>query len=84
MDILNDDPALPKYNRILRNISAGGKWIEFHNKETEPLVYFQDNKKDVDLTLLINDEDDIQIQYDAITLPPGFQPIPIKKIGLSR
>ena len=80
--ILNDQPALPKGNRIIRNISSGGKWVEFFNAETEPLVYFQDNVVDVDRNLLINKNDRIQIQYNAMIMPPGFQRIPFEKIGL--
>ena len=80
--ILKDDPALPKGNRIIRNISSGGKWVELHNAETEPLVYFQDNKIDVDKNFLLNIDDKIQIQYDTNIIPPGFQPIPFGKIGL--
>jgi len=80
--ILKDDPALPKGNRIIRNISSDGKWIEFHNTETKPLVYFQDNSIDVDRSYLLNKEDLIQLQYDSIIMPPGFQIIPFEKIGL--
>ncbi len=82
--ILNDDPALPKGNRIIRNISSGGKWVELHNDETEPLVYFQDNSIDVDKRFLLNKDDMIQIQYDSIIIPPGFQLIPFEKIGLKK
>jgi hypothetical protein len=82
--IREDDPALPKGNKIIRNISSAGKWVELHNTETEPLVYFQDNSVDVDIRFLVNKEDKIDIQYDSIKLPPGFRPIPIEEIGLNK
>ncbi len=84
MNVLNDDPALPKGNRIIRNISSGGKWLELHNDETEPLVYFQDNSIDVDKHFLMDKDDKIQIHYDSNIIPPGFQPIPFDKIGLKK
>ena len=81
-NIPDDAPALPKGNKIIRNICSGGKWIEFHNAETEPLVYLLDNRPDVDKKLLINNDDMLKIEYDLINLPPGFRPIPLKEIGI--
>jgi hypothetical protein len=80
--ILQDEPALPKGNKIIRNICSGGEWIEFYNAETEPLVYLLDNRLDVDKKLLINDDGRVKIEYDLINLPPGFRPIPQAAIGL--
>jgi len=83
--LLDDDPALPKGNRIIRNISAGGKWIEFYDAEfSEPLVYFENNAIDVDKSLIMGDDDSIRIQYDSPLLPTGFQPIPVQEIGLRK
>jgi len=79
--ILDDDPALPKGNKIIGNISSGGKWVELHNAETEPLVVFRDNAINVDRKYLLNKNDEIDVQYDAIQLPHGFLPIPFEKIG---
>jgi len=81
--LLEDDPALPKGNRIIRNISSGGKWIEFFDaKFSKPLVYFKDNAVDVDKSLLMSDDGRIHIRYDSPLLPPGFQRIPVEEIGL--
>jgi len=79
--IRDDEPSLPKGNRIIGNISSGGKWVELHNAETEPLVVFRDNSINVDRKYLLNKNDQIDVQYNAIQLPPGFQPIPFEKIG---
>lgn len=31
LTLYNDDPARPKYNRILRNISVGGRWLDLYS-----------------------------------------------------
>ncbi len=81
--LLENDPALPKGNRIIRNISCGGKWIEFLDaKFSEPLVYLHDNAIDFDKNLLMSDDGQLEIQYNALAMPTGFQPIPLEKIGL--
>ena len=79
--IPKDRPALPIGNRIIKNISSGGKWVELLNKETKPLVYFKDNKTSIDKKYLLNSNNEIEVQYDSIKLPTGFQPIPFEKIG---
>ena len=84
LTILNDEPALPKGNKIIRNISSGGKWVELLNKETEPLVYFHDNSIDIDKSLLVNKDGKIEIQYGSKVFPKGFKHIPFDKIGLNK
>ncbi len=29
--LVQDDPAVPKGNRVINNISTGGRWLDFHN-----------------------------------------------------
>jgi len=82
--ILDDEPVLPKGNRIIRNISSGGKWVEFLNDKTESLVYFEDNSIDVDRSILLDKNDMIRIKYDSKAIPSGFQHIPFEKIGVKR
>ena len=82
--LLDDDPVLPKGNRIIRNISSGGKWAELLNDKTEDLVYFEDNSIDVDRSILLDKDDMIQIKYDSKEIPSGFQQIPFGKIGLNK
>ena len=31
LTLYDDDPARPKYNRILRNISVGGRWLDLYS-----------------------------------------------------
>lgn len=83
--LLEDNPALPKGNRIIRNISSGGTWIEFFDAVfSKPLVYFKDNAIDVDKSFLLSDDGRFRIRYESPAMPPGFQPIPLEKIGLNK
>ncbi|MDD8026393.1 MAG: right-handed parallel beta-helix repeat-containing protein [Acidobacteriota bacterium] len=43
--LLDDEPALPKYNKILRNISWGGRWLDVYDANVFDLgmVEFRDN-----------------------------------------
>ena len=43
LDILDDEPALPKYNRVTRNISIGGMWLRFLNGVDLAMVEVRDN-----------------------------------------
>ncbi|NOZ57661.1 MAG: right-handed parallel beta-helix repeat-containing protein, partial [Calditrichaeota bacterium] len=80
--LLEDDPVLPKGNRIVRNVSSGGKWVEFFNAEySQPWVLFEDNAIDVDRNVLMDENGRIRIRYDSPALPRGFQRIPVEKIG---
>ena len=85
VNLLQDDPALPKGNRIIRNVSSGGKWIEFFDeKYSRPWVYFEDNAVDVHRRLLMDSQGRIRIRYDSPEMPSGFQRIPVEEIGLVR
>ncbi len=82
--IPKNQPALPKGNRIIKNISSGGNWKELLNKETEPLVFFKDNRINIDRKYLLSKDNRIDIQYDSIEIPQGFQRIPFEMIGLNK
>jgi hypothetical protein len=81
-NIPKENPDLPIGNRIIKNISSGGKWVELLNEETKPLVFFNDNKIDIDKKYLLDKNGHINIQYQAFELPKDFRPIPFEKIGL--
>ena len=78
-EIPKDRPALPLGNRIIKNISSGGNWMELVNKETKPLVYFKDNNTNIDKKYLLNENNEIEIQYDSITLPKGYNTSLLRK-----
>ena len=42
LTIQEDDPAVPKYNRIVRNISAGGRWLDLYDGLDFSIVTVED------------------------------------------
>lgn len=84
VQLTDDDPVLPKGNRIVRNISSGGRWIDLLNGVNETLVYFEDNQIDADSSFYVFDMDNFQLKLDTSFYPPGFQHIPFEEIGLTR
>jgi hypothetical protein len=79
--ILNDEPAAPKGNIIVRNICKGGKWDEFDDK-SRPLVTMRDNLINEDPRFVDADNQDYQLRDDSPAYRFGFKRIPIEKIGL--
>jgi hypothetical protein len=43
LTLYNDDPARPKYNRIRRNISVGGRWLDLYSGLDLSLLEIKDN-----------------------------------------
>lgn len=80
--ILIDEPALPKYNRILRNICVGEKWIDWHAGADDTLVEVRDNLIAGDPRFINPAIGDFHLLADSPALKLGFQPIPVGKIGL--
>jgi hypothetical protein len=88
VNILKDDPGVPKRNVFARNISAGGKWDDI----AESIRKFQTVEKN-----LVFDDDSkwVRLDKDASGRPHrldfkdaaavraiGFEPLPLEKIGL--
>ncbi|GIX08076.1 MAG: peptidase [Candidatus Poribacteria bacterium] len=80
--ILEDDPPVPKGNRIVRNVSVQSRWLELA-QEAEPFTEISDNLVDPE-TLLFRDPErlDFTLRPDAPVWRLGFQPIPAWRIGL--
>jgi len=81
VNILDDDPLLPKGNVIARNICVGGKWSTVC-KEAKSLVTFQDNLIDQDPHFVDAEHGNFQLKEDSPAWKLGFQRIPLEKIGL--
>lgn len=81
--ILEDEPAKPKGNRIVRNISVGGRWLDLHNV-TEKEVHLQDNFTEGDPGFVDPAREDFRLKKDSPVWKLGFKPIPVEKIGLYR
>ncbi len=84
-ELLTDDPAAAKYNRILRNIRFGsGKWIDWLDGLSEKTVETHDNWTEGDPGFLAAANHDYRLRPNAPALKTGFQPLPLSKIGLQQ
>jgi hypothetical protein len=81
VDIWEDEPAAPKGNIVVRNISQGGKWDEVYD-QARPYVTFKDNLVDVDVHFIEEPPKNFQLRDDSPAYKLGFKRIPIEKIGL--
>ncbi len=81
-NILEDQPGLPKYNRILRNISVCPKWIDWLDGLNESKVEVRDNLTSGDPGFVSPKAADFRLKPDSPALKLGFQPIPVQFIGL--
>jgi parallel beta-helix repeat protein len=82
LNIVNDEPANPKYNVIARNISVGGKWLDLHNGLTDKVVTVKDNLVDEDPHFVDAAAGDFRLRDDSPAFELGFERIPVEKIGL--
>ncbi|NCQ33385.1 MAG: hypothetical protein GW802_39230, partial [Armatimonadetes bacterium] len=80
-DILDDEPYLPKYNVVARNLFVGGKWDGIQ-KEAKPLVTLTDNLIDADVKFVDAERANFQLRDDSPAFAVGFKRIPVEKIGL--
>jgi hypothetical protein len=83
VNILNDEPAVPKGNQIIRNISVGGRWIDLYDNLNDKIVAIRDNIVDGDAGVEITPKG-VRLRKDSPAYKMGFQPIPVEKIGLYR
>jgi len=83
VNILAEEPAAPKGNLVARNLCLGGRWDEVY-KEAESYVDYVANHIDRDGIHLESLADVAELQAEAVAKIPGFEPIPVEKIGLAR
>ena len=43
LELYDDEPAVPKYNKIIRNVSYGGRWLDLHDGMDFSIVSVKDN-----------------------------------------
>jgi hypothetical protein len=82
VNLLQDHPAIPKGNRVLRNIRVGGRWLDLLDGLDVKNIDMQDNLTDGDPGLVAPERKDFHLKPDSPALKLGFKPIPIEKIGL--
>lgn len=83
IDILEDEPAAPKGNIVVRNISIGGNWNGIR-EGAEPYVTVADNVFDKDPHFVGTPPENFALKEDSPAYSLGFKPIPFEKIGLER
>ena len=80
--ILEDEPVLPKGNRVLRNVFHGGVWLHFQDGVTEEIVDVRDNLTEGDPCFVDPANENYQLRDDSPAYALGFVRIPAEKIGL--
>ena len=85
LTLLDDQPAAPKGNRILRNVCVGGTWSDV-DAGAQPLVKFQDNLVGEDPKFVDRAAMNFQLRPDSPVYRKvtGFQKIPFDQIGLTK
>lgn len=78
--LLQDEPAMPKNNRIVRNLCFGGEWLHLLDGLNDKIVHLQDNFVG-DPGFLAPEKGDFRLKEDSPAWRLGFKPIPLEKIG---
>lgn len=90
VNILEDDPAAPKYNVIARNIFASENWRDVFDG-AEEYITFEDNLTDATPPYATPEAwtksplprpTDFKLNTEAEPMPQGWQPLQYKKMGL--
>jgi hypothetical protein len=80
--ILQDDPAVPKGNVVVRNICSGGQWLDLQGVDSQ-IVALEDNLIEAEPCFLDRAKLDFRLHGDCPAYKLGFKPIPVDKIGLT-
>lgn len=81
VNILEEEPGLPKGNVVRHNISFGGKWLDVESTAM-PLIKFENNFVDTDPHFVDAAKGDFRLRADSPAYKMGFKKLPIEKIGL--
>jgi hypothetical protein len=71
----------PENNKILRNISVGGQWLDINWNAQPSMVEVKDNLTDQDPGFVDPKRGDFRLKADSPAFKLGFQPIPMEEIG---
>jgi hypothetical protein len=81
--IVQEEPAAPRGNVVVRNISWGGRWDEVEGS-ARPYVAFTDNWVEGDPLFEGTPPKSFRLRDNSPALAAGFKQIPFEKIGLER
>jgi hypothetical protein len=81
VNLLNDEPALPKGNVIARNIICRGDGNQIE-EAAKPGLRLQDNLAIVDPRFVDERRRDFRLREDSPALTLGFEHLPLERIGL--
>lgn len=81
VNLLEDEPHVPKGNRINRNISVGGSLASIP-ESVRDAIEVRDNFTEGDPGFVDAENQDFRLREDSPALALGFEPIPMEQIGL--
>jgi hypothetical protein len=81
INVLEDEPGMPKYNTISHNIRVGGQGFSLE-KGLQTVVKMENNLDGQDPHFVDAAHQDFRLKDDSPALKMGFKPIPFEKIGL--
>jgi len=84
LKLYDDEPALAKGNRIVRNICSGGRWLDLLDKLDDKVVYVKDNLVGEDPLFVDAGHQDFRLKDDSPAYKLGFKRIPFEEIGPQR
>jgi parallel beta-helix repeat protein len=81
--LLNDQPALAKGNKVVRNINVGTNWLDLIDGLTEqtPYLEIKDNFTEGDPGFVDAAKLNFNLKPDSPAFALGFKAIPMEKIG---
>ncbi|KPL12237.1 hypothetical protein AMJ85_01520 [candidate division BRC1 bacterium SM23_51] len=79
--ILEDDPAVPRGNAIVRNVCYRSQWLELQGVDRK-IVVIEDNLTEEDPGFVDAANMNFQLKDDSPAYKLGFKRIPVAKIGL--
>ena len=80
VNILAEEPAAPKGNRVARNLCVGGEWLDLEG-EAKPYVQLEDNLVTPRPGFVDAAHGDYRLRADSPARAMGFRPLPLAKVG---
>ena len=80
--IMDDEPAAPKFNKIVRNVCFRGYWLKTTKNLDVTILEIKDNLTEGDPGFVDPAGKNFQLKDDSPAYKFGFKRIPMEKIGL--